>query len=367
MAKDKIADYDASAAGNTDIGGIGIQGSNLPSNFDNAFREIMSQLKEADAGTSPLTDTWSFCDPADRTKIFRFDAGSITTGTTRVCTMPNSNFTIGSTSGGNVPFMSGANTWSAIQTYATADGSAGDVWGGRLLVLQNFAPGIFFSDSTVSAYNALMGIDGSSFTIKATNQTDGTGLANVLSISLNGTYVLTYGDLGSSVFAGSSPNFTVSTSAGYHLANNGLILASRSGANALNLQRTASDGSLAAFFRQTTQVGSISVTASATAYNTSSDHRLKSHVSTLQSSGAFIDALRPVEFVWDATGEKATGFIAHEFQSVSPSSVTGEKDAVDDDGNPEYQTMQASSSEVMANIICELQSLRRRVSELEKG
>lgn len=367
MAKDNVRSWDTVASNNTDIAGIGIQGTNLVSNFDSAFRTLMKQIADVDEGAAPVNDTWSFCDPADATKIFRFDAGSITTGTTRVCTMPNSNFTIGSTSGGNVPFMSGANTWSAIQTYATADGSAGDVWGGRLLVLQNFAPGIFFSDSTVSAYNALMGIDGSSFTIKATNQTDGTGLANVLSISLNGTYVLTYGDLGSSVFAGSSPNFTVSTSAGYHLANNGLILASRSGANALNLQRTSSDGALAAFFRQTTQVGSISVTASATAYNTSSDHRLKSHVSTLQSSGAFIDALRPVEFVWDATGEKATGFIAHEFQSVSPSSVTGEKDAVDDDGNPEYQTMQASSSEVMANIICELQSLRRRVSELEKG
>lgn len=94
MAKDKIADYDASAAANTDIGGIGIQGTNAVSNFDGAFREIMSQLKEADNGTSPLTDTWSFCDPSDRTKIFRIDAGSITTGTTRVYTAPNASGTL---------------------------------------------------------------------------------------------------------------------------------------------------------------------------------------------------------------------------------------------------------------------------------
>ena len=62
---------------------------------------------------------------------------------------------------------------------------------------------------------------------------------------------------------------------------------------------------------------------------------------------------------------KFVGFVAHEFAEVSPSSVTGSKDAVDADGNPIYQAMQASSAEVMANIVAELQSLRKRIDVLE--
>jgi len=45
--------------------------------------------------------------------------------------------------------------------------------------------------------------------------------------------------------------------------------------------------------------------------------------------------------------------------------VSGEKDAEDEDGNPAYQAMQASTSEVIADLVAELQSLRSRVALLE--
>jgi hypothetical protein len=110
--------------------------------------------------------------------------------------------------------------------------------------------------------------------------------------------------------------------------------------------------------------GSISSSGSTTTYATSSDYRRKSNVADLSGSGAFIDALKPRTFDWD-TGDKGVGFIAHEFAEVCPSAVTGEKDAVDSDGKPVYQAMQASSSEVIANLVAELQSLRARVAALE--
>ncbi len=100
-------------------------------------------------------------------------------------------------------------------------------------------------------------------------------------------------------------------------------------------------------------------------YNTASDYRLKLNQQPLAGSGAFIDALKPKTWEWVQDGTPGAGFIAHEFQTVSPTSVTGEKDAVGEDGKPIYQAMQASSPEVMANIIAELQSLRKRVAELE--
>lgn len=114
-------------------------------------------------------------------------------------------------------------------------------------------------------------------------------------------------------------------------------------------------------------VGSITTTAVATAYNTSSDYRLKPDAQPLTGSGEFIDALQPKTWTWAAErgGGKGVGFIAHEVQAVSPSSVHGEKDAVDSEGLPIYQSMEYGSAEFIANIVAELQSLRKRVFELE--
>ena len=112
-------------------------------------------------------------------------------------------------------------------------------------------------------------------------------------------------------------------------------------------------------------VGSISTNGTATTYATSSDYRLKNNQAPLTGSGAFIDALQPKTWEWAQDGSKGAGFIAHEFAEVSPSSVVGEKDAVDAEGNPVYQAMQASSPEVIANLVAEIQSLRKRLAALE--
>ena len=55
MAKTKISQYDATAANNTDIDSISIAEGMLPSNVNNALRELMAHLKDMDAGTQALT------------------------------------------------------------------------------------------------------------------------------------------------------------------------------------------------------------------------------------------------------------------------------------------------------------------------
>ena len=112
-------------------------------------------------------------------------------------------------------------------------------------------------------------------------------------------------------------------------------------------------------------VGSITHNGTATAYNTSSDYRLKTVIGAVNNAGQRIDALEPVEYTWNTNGERARGFLAHQFQEVYANSVSGTKDAVDVEGNPVYQSMQASTSEVIADLVAELQSLRKRVAELE--
>lgn len=94
MAKNAITDYDTNPANNTDVGSIGVQGTNIPSNFDNSQREIMSHLADMNAGTSPLHDTFAVADPADLTKKVRIDAGNVTAGETRVINVPDEDITL---------------------------------------------------------------------------------------------------------------------------------------------------------------------------------------------------------------------------------------------------------------------------------
>lgn len=109
-----------------------------------------------------------------------------------------------------------------------------------------------------------------------------------------------------------------------------------------------------------TERGSISTNGTGTSFNTSSDYRLKNIDGPVANSGAYIDALKPVQGSWKADGSRFIGLLAHEAQEVSETPIaTGEKDG------EKMQAMDYSAPEIIANLIAELQSLRARVAELE--
>jgi len=91
-----------------------------------------------------------------------------------------------------------------------------------------------------------------------------------------------------------------------------------------------------------TSVGSITTTASLTAYNVTSDYRLKENIFPMTGALERIKALKPVTYTWKADGSDGEGFIAHELAEVCPYAVTGEKDAIDADGNPKHQGIDVS-------------------------
>jgi hypothetical protein len=154
-------------------------------------------------------------------------------------------------------------------------------------------------------------------------------------------------------------DFTSTTTSGNQISSAGISI-SRSGAPSLNIQRSTNNGGVANFWRDTTNVGSISVTTTATTYNTSSDYRLKDIDGPIQNSGAYIDALKPVQGRWKADGSRFIGLLAHEVQEVSETQIaTGEKDG------EKMQAMDYSSPEIIANLIAEIQSLRAYVAELK--
>jgi hypothetical protein len=91
-----------------------------------------------------------------------------------------------------------------------------------------------------------------------------------------------------------------------------------------------------------TDVGSIIINSTTTAFNTSSDYRLKEDIQPMTGALAKVAALKPCTYKWKADGSDGEGFIAHELQAVVPQCVTGEKDAVDADGKPVYQGIDTS-------------------------
>lgn len=101
------------------------------------------------------------------------------------------------------------------------------------------------------------------------------------------------------------------------------------------------------------------------AVTNSSDYRLKENLKPLENSGKFIDGLKPKTWQWKADGSQGIGFVAHEAGKVAKLSVFGEKDAVDENGEIIHQSFAYGSGEMIANIVAELQSLRKRVKDLE--
>jgi hypothetical protein len=136
--------------------------------------------------------------------------------------------------------------------------------------------------------------------------------------------------------------------------------------NGMVLRNTDSAGSPAAVEFQwgTSAVGSITVTASATAYNTSSDYRLKENLVPLTCAIERVNDLQVHRFNFIADPDKTVdGFIAHEAQAVVPECVTGTKDEVDDDGNPVYQGI--DQSKLVPLLTAALQEALQKIEDLE--
>ena len=113
------------------------------------------------------------------------------------------------------------------------------------------------------------------------------------------------------------------------------ITESDTGNGCLKLDRTSNiDGtlrSMVSFERSGTQVGSITCSNSATAYNTSSDYRLKENVVTISNATDRLKQLQPKRFNFIINPDTTVdGFLAHEVQSVVPEAISGTKDETQD-------------------------------------
>lgn len=122
------------------------------------------------------------------------------------------------------------------------------------------------------------------------------------------------------------------------------------------------------YYNQYTYQGTTtgSITRSGTtgvAYNTSSDYRLKENVVPVANAADRVKQLSPCRFNFKGEQRTIDGFLAHEAQAIVPESVTGDKDAVDSEGNPVYQGI--DQSKLVPLLTAALQEALARIEILE--
>ena len=139
-----------------------------------------------------------------------------------------------------------------------------------------------------------------------------------------------------------------------------LVSINRSNNYALDIGRNGTDGAVASFRRNATQVGTISVDATNTAYNTSSDRRLKENIVPADDAGLIIDAIKIVKHDWKVGGHTRFGVVAQDLHNVAPEAVK-----VGDNGDEVTDAWGVDYSKLVPMLVKEIQSLRARVAQLE--
>jgi hypothetical protein len=130
---------------------------------------------------------------------------------------------------------------------------------------------------------------------------------------------------GGELFLGTSTN----------TANTTLVVQANNGVNSGIGVQTDHTGSNAAMYFMNTNgiIGSIVTSGSATAFNTSSDYRLKENVTYTFDATTRLKQLKPARFNFIADADTTVdGFLAHEVSSIVPEAIVGTKDATKDVG-----------------------------------
>ena len=270
---------------------------------------------------------------------------------------------LGVSSSGDLGFFDSQQTTAKV-TFADASGNVG-IGGGtissKLFVNTDTVGDSYFKGGADNSRQ----LDFSTFATASPNaghKIDATSVNGVIALATGSTERMRI-DSSGNVLVGTTDsnvsNNSGTANSGINLLATGQIFAAYGG-NTANFNRLGSDGSILNFDKDGSTVGSISVTSSATAYNTSSDERLKENIQDADDAGSKIDAIQIRQFDWIADGSHQDyGVIAQELVTVAPKAVHQPEDSED--------MMGVDYSKLVPMLIKEIQTLRNRVAQLENN
>jgi hypothetical protein len=233
--------------------------------------------------------------------------------------------------------------------------SSSDSSGEANLKVSSYTPSIILEDKTTNSTDFQIIADGGSLKFKSGDTSGDALLANTINrISSDGS--MSFGRDGMSVN---------NAEAGVVCSSSGYLYVARAG--------TATQTHVSFINNATatpTPVGNIVTSGSTTSFNTSSDYRLKEDIVDMEGSIERLKELKPCNFRWKSDGTRVDGFIAHEAQEVVPESVSGTKDALDEEGNPEYQGIDQSKlvpllTKALQEAVAKIEALEARITALE--
>ena len=206
---------------------------------------------------------------------------------------------------------------------------------------------------------------------KSVIASDGVGLAittmsaQAIQFGINNTEAARFDTSGNLLVGTTSSNpITVPTTGLAIIGGSGIRLSSTDGGSYMAVNATS--GAIVNFYTYNGGAvigGNISQNGGTTAFNATSDYRLKENVEPLLEGIDTIALLKPVKYNWVRDGLEGKGFIAHELQAVIPLAVTGKKDAMNDDGTILAQGV--DFGKIVPHLVVAIQELTTRLAALE--
>jgi hypothetical protein len=244
--------------------------------------------------------------------------------------------------------------WASFKSMDVNDGGAGLTSSGQNCYLTTNAyynSGWKYKFTTVYGVSWYEQFNGQHAWFSAPSGTAGNAISATQAMTL---------DASGNLLVGTTGLGTIGSTSGFQITSSGAIYSASTGDSVFS--RRSANGTVITFRRDTTSVGSIDVTTTATSYVTSSDYRLKNTIAPMTGALAKVAALKPVTYKWNVDGSDGEGFIAHELAEVVPQCVTGEKDAVDEEGNPKYQGIDTSF--LVATLTAAIQEQQALITQL---
>jgi hypothetical protein len=170
-------------------------------------------------------------------------------------------------------------------------------------------------------------------------------------------------------YTGSYSSTSTDQTDGVFLSSSGAVVARRLDATPLFAHRylaaAGTSESLRIIINGADRGGINGSTTASPSFRAPSDYRLKENIRDYSGSIDVIKSkrIRVFNLKSDPDKTEVVGFIAHEFGETGSELVVGEKDAVDKDGNPEYQSILTTN--ILPYVVGALKETILKVEELE--